>query len=217
MRIRSFGDNRDAADGLRHLLELEGHEVEVTDTGPDGVERAQAWTPDAVLSDLVLPGMDGFAVARRLRQPPATAKARIVAVTADDTDADLLLAKASGFDQFWVKPVDPEAVHRLIREARRAGAIARRGMGIAKSKFAPCRGTRRGTLAGTRQAAPPRRASMLSPNTPGQALRALVVDGYADAADSLVLLLELWGTTAGLRTTPRKRWTWPSTFTPRWC
>jgi CheY-like chemotaxis protein len=137
MRIVIIEDNRDAADSLRRLLELEGHEVRAAHTGPDGVELAQQWAPDVVLSDLGLPGMDGFAVARRLRQHPATAKARIVAVTADDTDADLLLAKASGFDQFWVKPVDPEAVHRLIREAPRAGAIARRGMGIAKSTLAP--------------------------------------------------------------------------------
>jgi CheY-like chemotaxis protein len=76
MRIRIIEDNRDAADGLRRLLELEGHEVGVTDTGPDGVELAQTWSPDVVLSDPDRPGREGFAVARQLRRPPATPGAR---------------------------------------------------------------------------------------------------------------------------------------------
>jgi hypothetical protein len=71
-RILLVEDNRDAADSLRLLLEMYRHEVAMAYSGPEGVEVARQFRPDVVLSDLGLPGMDGYAVATALRQDPAT-------------------------------------------------------------------------------------------------------------------------------------------------
>ena len=62
-RILVVEDNRDAADTLRMLLEMSGHEVRVAYTGPDGVRMAEEWRPAVVLSDIGLPGLDGFGLA----------------------------------------------------------------------------------------------------------------------------------------------------------
>src|SRR5207248_3107854 len=71
LRVVVVEDNRDAADSLRMLLQLLGHQVAVAYTGPDGVNVALAERPDVVVCDIGLPGFDGYEVARRLRQQPA--------------------------------------------------------------------------------------------------------------------------------------------------
>ena len=81
-------DNRDAADSLQMLLELFGYEVAVAYTGPDGVRAAAACRPDVVVCDIGLPGLDGYEVAAALRRDPATAAARLIAVTGYGADED---------------------------------------------------------------------------------------------------------------------------------
>ena len=81
-RVLVVEDNRDAADSLRLLLGLYGYEVAVAYCGHDGVQAAQQHRPDVVLCDIGLPGLDGYGVARKLRGDPATAQARLIAVTA---------------------------------------------------------------------------------------------------------------------------------------
>jgi CheY-like chemotaxis protein len=107
-------DNQDAADSLQLLLELWGYEVRVAYTGPDGVTLAEGWLPDVVLSDLGLPGLDGFGVARHLRQNPATAKVRLLAITGYSGEEVRRRARESGFDQILTKPANPEEVLRLL-------------------------------------------------------------------------------------------------------
>src|SRR5206468_2269066 len=72
-RILVVEDNRDAAETLRDVLELSGHEVMLAFSGPEGVAAARRVPPEVVLCDIGLPGFDGYAVARALRQDPATA------------------------------------------------------------------------------------------------------------------------------------------------
>ena len=118
LRILVVEDNRDAADSLRLLLELYGYEATVAYTGPDGVTAAEAWQPDVVLCDIGLPGLDGFGVARRLRENPSTAKARLVAVTGYGAEEDKQRSREVGFDAHMVKPVDPAALQGvLLQEA----------------------------------------------------------------------------------------------------
>jgi CheY-like chemotaxis protein len=62
-------------------LEVSGHEVAVAYSGHDRLLAAEQYRPDVVLCDLGLPGLDGYGVARKLRDNPATAKARLIAVT----------------------------------------------------------------------------------------------------------------------------------------
>lgn len=113
-RVLVVEDNRDCADSLRVLLELMGHEAAVAYTGPDGVRAAKEWAPDAVLCDLGLPGLDGFAVARQLRSDPSTARALLVAVTGYAAEDDRRKAAAAGFDHLVAKPADPADLSRLL-------------------------------------------------------------------------------------------------------
>ena len=113
-RILVVDDNRDAADSLRLLLELSGHEVAVAYSGQDGVQTAEHYQPDVVLCDIGLPGLDGYEVARQLRDNPVTAKARLIAVTAYGRDEDRRRSHEAGFEQHLVKPVDPAALQRVL-------------------------------------------------------------------------------------------------------
>jgi CheY-like chemotaxis protein len=102
------------AASLRRLLALYGYEVQVAYTGPEGVRLAQEWPPEVVLCDLGLPGLDGHGVAAALRQHPATARARLIAVTAHDTDAARRRSQEVGFERHLVKPVDAGELLQLL-------------------------------------------------------------------------------------------------------
>ena len=118
-RILVIEDNRDSADSLRLLLEFSGYEVAVAYSGHDGVQAAEQYQPDVVLCDIGLPGLDGYGVARKLRDNPTTAKARLIAVTAYGQDEDRRRSHEAGFEQHLVKPVDPDALQRLLELRRR--------------------------------------------------------------------------------------------------
>jgi two-component system CheB/CheR fusion protein len=113
-RILVIEDNRDAADSLRLLLEFYGYEATVAYSGHDGVRAAEQFEPDVVLCDIGLPGMDGYGVARKLRDNPATAKARLIAVTAYGQDGDRRRSQEAGFEHHLVKPVDLNALRRVL-------------------------------------------------------------------------------------------------------
>ena len=113
-RILVIEDNRDSADSLRLLLEFSGHEVAVAYAGHDGVQAAEQCQPDVVLCDIGLPGLDGYGVARKIRANPTTAKARLIAVTAYGQDEDRRRSHEAGFEQHLVKPVDPDALQRVL-------------------------------------------------------------------------------------------------------
>ena len=108
LRVLVVEDNVDAAESLRRLLRLHGHEVSVAVNGLDGVAEAKRSHPDAVVCDIGLPGMDGYAVASALRGDPETARARLIAVTGYGRAEDRARALSSGFDEHIVKPADPE-------------------------------------------------------------------------------------------------------------
>ena len=107
-------DNRDAAEVLRELLELSGYTVEVAHTGLSGVEAAQEFHPDVVLCDLGLPGMDGYQVAAALRQNPATANVRLIALSGYGLEEDLRRSVEAGFNLHLTKPVDFTELERLL-------------------------------------------------------------------------------------------------------
>ncbi len=115
LRVLVIEDNRDSADSLRMLLSLLGnHEVEVAYNGRDGVQKALAWKPDLVLSDIGLPGLDGFGVARELRRNPETARARLIAISGYTSDEDRRRSREAGFDHHLGKPADPAELRRLL-------------------------------------------------------------------------------------------------------
>jgi len=113
-RVLIIDDHRATAALLRKLLEGFGYEVRVAHTGPDGVRLAEDWLPNVVLCDIGLPGLDGWDVAVALRQNPATAHARLVAVTAHDSAEDRKRSQEVGFDHHMVKPVNPGLLLELL-------------------------------------------------------------------------------------------------------
>jgi CheY-like chemotaxis protein len=114
LKVLIIEDNQDAAESLRLLLELRGHQVSLAHSGTAGVEAAQTWGPEVVLCDLALPGMDGFAVARALRSDPRTARARLIAVSGYGQDDDQLRGREAGFDQHVLKPIDPGDLEQIL-------------------------------------------------------------------------------------------------------
>jgi CheY-like chemotaxis protein len=114
-------DNVDAARTLEQVLALAGHRVSLAHDGPGALAAANALRPQLVLLDLGLPGMDGYAVAAKLRAAGHD-RAAMVAVTGYGQDDDLRRSKAAGFDRHLVKPLDGAGLRKLLAEvAQRFG------------------------------------------------------------------------------------------------
>ena len=120
-RILVIEDNRDSADSLCLLLECYGHEVAVAYSGHDAVPAAERRQPDVALGDIGLLGLDGYGVARKPRDTPTTAKARLIAVTPYGQDEDRRRSHEAGFEQHLVKPVDPDTLQRVLNDQGRGG------------------------------------------------------------------------------------------------
>jgi PAS domain S-box-containing protein len=113
-RVLIIEDNADAADSLREVLELEGHEVEVAHDGYAGIERARAFRPDAVICDIGLPEMDGYAVARAMRADAELRGLTLVALTGYAGPQDVAKARDAGFDAHLAKPPTLKEVERAL-------------------------------------------------------------------------------------------------------
>jgi CheY-like chemotaxis protein len=116
-RVLIIEDNKDAADSLRALLEMCGHEVRVAYTGPDGVHEADSWRPEYVLCDIGLPGMDGYGVAAELRRRSVIPRALLIAITGYGSDEDRMRAYNAGFRHHFTKPADPFELIRMLAGA----------------------------------------------------------------------------------------------------
>jgi PAS domain S-box-containing protein len=113
-RVLVVDDNVDAAESLAMVLRLSGHEVRTAYNGPAALAEARAATPDVVFLDIGLPGMDGFDVARQIREDQGLNHLRIVAVTGYGQDEDRRRTQEAGFDFHLTKPVDPTQLDRLL-------------------------------------------------------------------------------------------------------
>jgi CheY-like chemotaxis protein len=136
VRILVVEDNRDAAASLRLLLGLYGCEVTVVYSGPEGVMAAGQCQPDVVLCDIGLPGLDGYGVARKLRDNPATARARLIAVTAYGQDRDRRRSHEAGFEHHLVKPVEPDALIEVLNLAGLPERVERAGWSLGETCWA---------------------------------------------------------------------------------
>jgi CheY-like chemotaxis protein len=100
-------------------LELEGFEVVAAVDGQDALDKVEDANPDVVTLDVMMPRLDGWATAERLRENPATAKLKIVLLSARAQEADLQRGERIGVDAYLTKPFDPD---ELIDVVRRLGA-----------------------------------------------------------------------------------------------
>jgi PAS domain S-box-containing protein len=113
-RVLVVDDNMDAADMLVMMLQMFGHEVQAAYNGQTAVETAVAYIPDCVLLDIGLPDMNGYEVARRLRQLPQTKDVWLIAMTGYGQDSDRKLSQEAGFDHHLVKPAEPQKLQDLL-------------------------------------------------------------------------------------------------------
>jgi signal transduction histidine kinase/ActR/RegA family two-component response regulator len=113
-RLLVVDDNRDAADSLAMLLRLQGHEVRVAHDGLAALELAKDYRPEMVFLDIGMPGMDGYEVARRLRQTPGLEKVVVAALTGWGQQEDRRRTADAGFDHHLVKPPEPKVLERLL-------------------------------------------------------------------------------------------------------
>jgi len=132
LHILVVDDNSDAASSLAILLELSGHQVSTAPNGQRALDECRLRRPDVVLLDIGLPGMDGYEVARRLKQMPALADAVLIAITGYGQPDDLVRSKNAGFDHHLVKPIEPSKLLALFDHLREPAATVRNGSGNAK-------------------------------------------------------------------------------------
>jgi len=114
-RVLIADDNRDAATSLAMLLELEGHDVTVVHDGRQALQNIQNHSPDVAMLDIGMPEIDGYEVARRVRQQPSGRSVMLIAVTGWGQEADRARAMEAGFDLHFTKPVEPETLINLLR------------------------------------------------------------------------------------------------------
>jgi CheY-like chemotaxis protein len=115
-RVLVVDDNVDAAMSLAQLLELDGHESLAVYGAIEALERVPQFRPDIVLLDIGLPEMNGYEVARRLREMEGQSALRLVALTGYGQSDDRARAMAAGFDAHLAKPVDLDALERFLAQ-----------------------------------------------------------------------------------------------------
>jgi PAS domain S-box-containing protein len=113
-RVLVADDNRDATQSLAALLRLSGNEVHTAHDGLEAVDAAATLRPDAVLIDIQMPKLNGYDACRRIREQPWGKDMLLIAQTGWAQEEDKLRAREAGFDAHLVKPVDLDAVVKLL-------------------------------------------------------------------------------------------------------
>jgi CheY-like chemotaxis protein len=114
-RVLVVDDNRDAAASLAELLGIAGYEVQTSFDGKTALQTAARFEPDACVLDISMPGMNGYELARRLRELAPDHPLILATVTAFSDRSHLDRAVDAGFDLHFTKPADPDAVADQLR------------------------------------------------------------------------------------------------------
>ncbi len=180
-RLLVVEDNPDLAFGLRNNLEIEGYAVDVASTGDEGLARARSGSPDLVVLDLMLPGMDGFRVLRALRAAGLTLP--VLILTARGEGSDKVRGLKLGADDYVTKPFGVlellARVEALLRRARggESATVTRFGNVVVDGR------ARTVTRAGRRIELPPKAYDLL----------AALIARRGAVARRHDLLIEVWG------------------------
>jgi signal transduction histidine kinase len=113
-RILVVDDNRDSALSLAMMLKIIGHDTRTAHDGEAAVELAQSFRPDVMLLDIGLPKMNGYDACRAIRSQPWGKSIVLIALTGWGQDEDKLHSKEAGFNFHMIKPVDPEALAKIL-------------------------------------------------------------------------------------------------------
>ncbi|MBI4605888.1 MAG: response regulator transcription factor [Planctomycetes bacterium] len=120
-------DEPDIIEVIEYNFRREGYNVVSATNGEKGLEIARTRRPSAVILDLMLPGLDGIEVARRLRQDPATSGIAIVMLTAKGEESDIVLGLGVGADDYVVKPFRPKELLARVTTVLRRGPLEEEG------------------------------------------------------------------------------------------
>jgi CheY-like chemotaxis protein/anti-sigma regulatory factor (Ser/Thr protein kinase) len=115
-RVLIADDNRDAADSLAMLLGLDGHELCVVHDGHAAVAAFADFAPEVALLDIGMPGLDGYEVARIVRQGAGGNAVILIALTGWGQERDKALASAAGFNHHFTKPVETNRISEILRK-----------------------------------------------------------------------------------------------------
>ena len=116
LRVLVVDDNHDGADSLAMMLKALGHQVRVEYDGRAGASTASGWHPDVALLDIGLPEVNGYDLARALREQEHTRHTTLVAITGWGQQEDRRRSAQAGFDHHLVKPVDPAHLRALLAD-----------------------------------------------------------------------------------------------------
>lgn len=127
-RILVVEDEKDIAELIAHYLQRAGHVVDRLSSGSGAVTRVKESSPDLIVLDLMLPGMDGLLVCQALRGDPATAAVPIIMLTARGEESERIAGLELGADDYMTKPFSPRElsarVAALLRRVQRPPSAA---------------------------------------------------------------------------------------------
>ena len=115
-------DEEDIAELLEYNLQRQGYEPSIAGTGEDGLNQSRETIPDLILLDLMLPGMSGLEVCRRLKGDPATEKIPVIMLTAKGEEEDVIAGFDAGADDYVTKPFRPKVLLARVKAVLRRGA-----------------------------------------------------------------------------------------------
>jgi CheY-like chemotaxis protein len=124
LRVLVVDDCPDNRNTLDMLLRAVGHEVLLAADGPSALEAFRASRPHVVILDIALPGLDGWEVARRLREQEGSGPVLLVALTGYGRKEDEARSRQAGFDVHLTKPVDLEDLRLLLEKAAVPAGVA---------------------------------------------------------------------------------------------
>ncbi len=114
-KILVVDDEEDILELVKYNLTKDGYQVKCVPSGEEALKRAQDDLPDLILLDLMLPGLDGLDVCRRLKNNPATVHIPIVMLTAKGEDADIVTGLELGAEDYITKPFSPRVLLARVR------------------------------------------------------------------------------------------------------
>ncbi|HNS34468.1 MAG TPA: response regulator [Mesotoga sp.] len=116
MKILIVEDEKNIVLSLKLMLEKMGHDVVCTRSGVEALEISRKISPDLVLLDIVLPGMDGFLVCQAMRKESDTSKTPIIFISALSREEDIKKALNAGANEYIVKPFTPEKIRETVEK-----------------------------------------------------------------------------------------------------
>ncbi len=118
-KVLFIEDDEDIQELVRYNLEREGYDLKLAGSAEDGLKAASSWSPELILLDLMLPGIDGLEACRRLKGNEKTASIPVVMVTAKGEESDIVSGLELGADDYIVKPFSPKVLVARIRAVLR--------------------------------------------------------------------------------------------------